>query len=166
MKNLLFLLSVLLVSVSFGQTAEEYFNLGKSKIPFDYEGAIPYLTKAIELDPNYALAYYERGKASFKIGNFRFGIEDFSKAIEIDPAFARAYHARGITKAHIDEYSGAIADYTKAIELNPAFALAYSHRGDAKYALSDIDGACLDWSKAVELGEEVYHDGYIKENCK
>ena len=91
MKNFLFLISVLLVSVSFGQTAEEYFNLGKSKIPFDYEGAIPYLTKAIELDPNYALAYSHRGDAKYALSDIDGACLDWSKAVELGYADAYEY---------------------------------------------------------------------------
>ena len=48
MKNLLFLLSVLLVSVSFGQTAEEYFNQAKAKYELqDFRGAKAEFAKAI-----------------------------------------------------------------------------------------------------------------------
>ena len=45
MKNLFFLFSVLFVTVSFGQTAEEYFNQAKAKYELqDYRGAKSDLT--------------------------------------------------------------------------------------------------------------------------
>ena len=122
MKNLLFLLSVLLVSVSFGQTAEEYKNQGNAKYDLqDYRGAILDYNKAIELDPTNVKAYNNRGmaKANANLQDYRGAILDFTKAIELDPT---------------------------------TDAIPYYNRGLAKYALSNIDGACLDWSKAGELG--------------
>ena len=62
MKNLLYTLALLISFSSFGQTAKEYFNSGYDKAEAkDYYGAISDYTKAIELDPNYANAYYNRG---------------------------------------------------------------------------------------------------------
>lgn len=58
MKNILFTLALLVSFSSFGQKADEYFNqtFDKAKAR-DYSGTIANYTKAIELDPNYALAY-------------------------------------------------------------------------------------------------------------
>ena len=167
MKNFLFLLSVLLVTVSFGQTAEEYYNQGYAKFESkDYSGAIADYTKAIELNPKYTFVYYNRGLAKNLLKDFRGAKVDFTKAIEIDPADAKLYGNRGIAKANLKDYQGAIVDYTKAIELDSAYALAYHNRGIAKYRLPvpDLDGACLDLSKAGELGLDNAYK-IIKEIC-
>ena len=72
MKNLLTLVSVLLVTVSFGQTAEEYFNQAKAKYELqDYRGAKSDLTKAIELDPAYAKAYNGRGNVKYELKDYK-----------------------------------------------------------------------------------------------
>ena len=98
MKNFLFLLSVLLVSVSFGQTAEEYYNQAKAKHKLnDYKGAIADYNKAIKLNPR-DTAYYNRGCAKFDLKDYNGALEDFTKAIELDPTFANAYYNRGVAK--------------------------------------------------------------------
>ena len=62
MKNILFTLALLVSFVSFGQTAEEYFDSGYDKAKAkDYYGAIADYTKAIELNPKYTEAYNNRG---------------------------------------------------------------------------------------------------------
>ena len=62
MRNILFTLALLISFSSFGQTAKEYFNSGYDKAEAkDYYGAISDYNKAIELDPNDAAAYYNRG---------------------------------------------------------------------------------------------------------
>ncbi|MDA9290214.1 tetratricopeptide repeat protein [bacterium] len=61
MKKILFTLALLISFVSFGQTAEEYFDSGYDKAKAkDHYGAIADYTKAIEINPN-ANAYYNRG---------------------------------------------------------------------------------------------------------
>ena len=62
MKKLLFLSLALLISFcSFGQTATEYFDSAYAKLQAsDYYGSIADDTKAIELNPNYVDAYFNR----------------------------------------------------------------------------------------------------------
>jgi lipoprotein NlpI len=62
MKKLILLSALLIFACNFGQKADEYFSSGldKTKVE-DYSGAISDFTKAIEIDPNYAIAYARRG---------------------------------------------------------------------------------------------------------
>ena len=43
------------------------------------------LTKAIELNPNDAKAYYNRGLAKSDLQDYKGAIADFNKAIELNP---------------------------------------------------------------------------------
>ena len=61
----------------------------------DYNGAIADYTKAIELNPNYANAYYNRGISKHNLKDYNGAISDYNKAIEIDPNYANAYYNRG-----------------------------------------------------------------------
>ena len=84
MKNILFTLALLISFVSFGQTAEEYFDSGYDKAEAkDYNGAIADFTKAIEINPNYAIAYYNRGFLKNDLKDYNGAIADYTKAIEI-----------------------------------------------------------------------------------
>ena len=57
----------------------------------DYTGAIADCDKAIELEPNFALAYHARGFAKAKLKEYEGAIKDYDKAIELDPKLAGAY---------------------------------------------------------------------------
>ena len=57
----------------------------------DYNGAISDYTKAIEINPNYAKAYYNRGLTKRNLKDFNGAISDYTKAIEINPNYAKAY---------------------------------------------------------------------------
>ena len=66
-----------------------YCNRGSAKNSSgDYAGAIEDYTKAIELDPKFAVAYCNRGNAKDSSGDYAGAIEDYTKAIELDPKFA------------------------------------------------------------------------------
>ena len=93
-------------------TAETKFNSG------DYSGAIEDCSKAIELNPENAIAYYNRGGAKLRQENYRGAIEDYSKVIELNPEFVIAYYNRGNARYALEDYRGAIGDYTKALVLS------------------------------------------------
>ena len=56
-------------------------------------------TKAIEINPNYAEAYHERGLAYDAIGEYDRAISDYNKAIEINPKYEKAYNHRRLAKS-------------------------------------------------------------------
>ena len=68
----------------FSQTAEEYFQRAYDKDQNgDYYGAISDLNKAIELNPNDALAYNNRGVAKALLGNLSEACQDARKAQQL-----------------------------------------------------------------------------------
>ena len=118
MKKLLLTLALLISAVSFGQTAEEYFNSGFDKAEAkDYYGAISDFNKAIELKPNDANAYYNRGCAKDDLKDYNGAISDYTKAIELDPNDADTYLNRGIAKYFINDLNGACEDAKKSASL-------------------------------------------------
>ena len=115
-----------------------------------YKDAIACYNKVIEINPDYAAAYYNRGIAKSDLQDYHGAIEDYNKAIEINPDYVAAYYNRGNAKSDLQDYHGAIEDYNKAIEINPDFAFAYNNRGWAKYNLQDYHGAIKDYEKSIE----------------
>ena len=122
----LFLLLLFIPFVSFGQSAEDYFNSGQLKGKLqDYSGALSDFNKAIELDPNYDKAYYNRGKIQVYLNNYYDANEDYTKCIEVSSTkavIAAAYVNRGLLKADFDDISGACLDWIKAANLGNAKA--------------------------------------------
>ena len=62
----------------------------------DYEAAVRDFSKAIELNPEYATAYNNRGFAYMKLSKYNEAIIDFDKAIELNSKYATAYSNREI----------------------------------------------------------------------
>ncbi|MBK7987037.1 MAG: tetratricopeptide repeat protein [Ignavibacteria bacterium] len=94
----------------------------------DNYAAIADYTKAIELNPQFAAAYTNRGYAKNNLGDKEGAIADYTKAIELNPQDASSYLNRGYAKSRLGDTKGAIFDFTKAIEFNPQFAEAYYNR--------------------------------------
>lgn len=66
-------------------TAEDYYQQGVDRYVSeqDSQGAVESFTKAIELDPNHALAYYNRGVAKLRLDDPEGAKADLTKAREI-----------------------------------------------------------------------------------
>ena len=75
---------------------------------------------AIELNPQDAAAYFNRGVAYQDSGEHKKAIEDYSKAIELDPEDADAYKIRGEAYAELGQQDAAEADFCKADDLKAA----------------------------------------------
>ena len=109
MKKLILFLVVLNL-ITFGQTAEEYNDKGDKKYDLeDYKGAIADYNKAIQLKPDYALAYYNRGITKFDLKDYNGAITDYNKAIQLNPSDTLAYYFRGLAKYNLKDCNGAIA---------------------------------------------------------
>ena len=116
----------------------------------DETRAIGDLTTAIELDPDYADAYFNRGVAYSQLDTDR-AIADLSKAIELNPSFADAFLHRGNVYAAKKDLSRAIADQTVAIETEPECSEAYASRADCHKENHDYGRALQDYSEAIRL---------------
>ena len=133
-------------------SAETYLLWGYVKGELgDHIGAISDYTKAIQLKPNYADAYYNRGVAKGNLDQYKAAIVDYDMAILLQPDDALSYNNRGIAKHKQGQYSGAISDYTQAIQLKPDYAEAYSNRGMTKGALGQSIAAIDDCNRAIQL---------------
>ena len=86
----------------------------------NHKGAIKDYDKALELNPDYANAYYNRGVAKGKLGDYKGAIEDFDKAIALNPNYADAYYNRGLARRDLGDHKGAEEDFAKAAELRNA----------------------------------------------
>ena len=147
-------------------TAEDFFDRGLDKRKKgDNQGAIEDYTKAIELNPDYATAYYNRGIAHSDLKEYQQAIADYTESIRLkNPELWVPYNGRGIAHSDLKEYQKAIADYSKAIELNPDYATAYYNRGIAHSDLKEYQKAIADYSKVIELNPDYANAYYNRGN--
>ena len=156
--TLIILIYSLLLNVPWAsaQSAEEFLHLGNvSGRQEKYPQAVQNYTKAIESEPHYAKAYYNRGYIYIKMRKYKLAISDLDKAIEIDPKYAAAYHVRGIAYSFKKKYKQAIADYSQAIKLEPDNKSFYFSRMSVYFRTNNRDKIWKDILKIQELGGTV-----------
>jgi tetratricopeptide (TPR) repeat protein len=129
-----------------------------------YDRAITYFNKAIEIDPKFAEAYNNRGKSFYYKEHYDQTISDCNKALELNPGLAEAYSSRGYAYMRKEKYDHAIADFSRSIKINPWEAKAYYNRGWAYYKKSQYEKAIADFSRSIELNpsdaDAYYQRGY------
>ncbi|KAF7236386.1 Small glutamine-rich tetratricopeptide repeat-containing protein alpha [Varanus komodoensis] len=94
----------------------------------NFESAVLYYGKAIELNPSNAVYYCNRqvphaasclAAAYSKLGNYAGAVRDCERAIHIDPKYSKAYGRMGLALSSLNKFSDAVIYYRKALELDP-----------------------------------------------
>ena len=96
-------------------------------------------------------AYYHRGFAKNKAGDYAGAIIDFDWAVRLDPQYAKAYNSRGLANNSMGKYTLAIADFNEALAIDPQYVAAYNNCGIAKNNMGDHVGAIIDFNNALEV---------------
>ena len=75
------------------------------------------LSDAIQLAPQNAYLYYNRGNLYAQRNDYQRAIDDYTKAIELEPELAEAYFNRGLVRIRAKKNAEGVADLSKAGEL-------------------------------------------------
>jgi tetratricopeptide (TPR) repeat protein len=135
------------------ETAFKWFASANAHVQSgNYEEAVKDYTQAITSAPNFADAYYNRGRVLGRLGRHGQAIDDFSEAISLNPKDANMFADRGVAYGSLGRHEQAINDFTEAINLNPNFAGAYYNRAIGYLADKNCSEARKDVRKAQELG--------------
>ena len=132
-----------------------------------WEASIDAYGKVLELEPDNADAYNNRGVARNELGEHVAALMDYDEAIRLAPDDTSAYNNRGNAKSDLGQNEAALADYGKALELDHNNASAYHNRGNAKFDLGQHDEALADYDKAIHLNPalvEAYNNRGIVKN--
>ena len=111
------LLSKFMHSNSEGNSLEEYTSKGLSFNNLkQYDSALKYFTKALNLNDADPYLYYFRGDTYSKMHNYLKAIDDFSKAIHLDQSFNMAFYFRGMCYYAIGDVNKAMEDLSKTFK--------------------------------------------------
>jgi tetratricopeptide (TPR) repeat protein len=117
----------------------------------DLDGGLADYNAALQLDPQYADAYYFRSALRAKMGDQKGGLEDYQHAKQLDPDPAKAAYHWGRFSLGLGDLQASIDSLTEAIRLNPKYDQAYYTRGVARTDMGDPQGAIEDFTEALKL---------------
>jgi len=113
--------------------------------------AVETYNQILQIDPNRASVYYDRGVAYDALQNYEASFQDYSKTIELDRGFYRAYNNRAVLQSRRGEFAAAVADCNETLLLNPEDALAYRNRGFARLNLEKFNEALEDFNESIRI---------------
>lgn len=157
----------------------------KHKINNNNETAIVDLDKAIQLNPDFFLSWFSRGRIKVCLGRskaedsnvavaqecYREAVADYTKAIKLCPDYADSHNGLGNAQSSLGQskveegdmvearqhYQDAIDNHTKAIELCSDYDSVYNNRADAKCHFGKLEDAIGN----VEAAQSLYQEALI-----
>lgn len=126
----------------------------------DFNTALMYFFKALELDPNSHDILHNIGQVYFTLEDYKKAILYFSKALEIKPNIQDTYLLRGMSYFNIGMYDDALADYSEISNHNP----------DAMNGIGTIYFRRGEFNKALQICQQAYrlnpNNDTIKNNLR
>ena len=134
------------------QVARALFNKGVTLGELGkYEEALRAFDKAIELKPDYPLAWYNKGLTLGELGKYEEALRAYDKAIELKPDYPLAWFSKGYALGELGKHEEELRAYDKAIELKPDDPDAWFNKGVALGELGKYEEALRAFDKAIEL---------------
>ncbi|MFZ0792202.1 MAG: hypothetical protein WAM65_00445, partial [Candidatus Korobacteraceae bacterium] len=132
------------------EALKAYSLAGKAFNEKGYAAALPYHQRAIELDPNFAVAYEKLGKDYFILGEVGRANEYYTKAFELRE------HASEREKLGIsaDYYRNVTGELDKAVETYQEMIESYPLSREAYVDLGDIYALQGQYEKAAEINRQ------------
>lgn len=114
-----------------------------------YYQAINELTHAIEIEPRYAQAYIQRGRANFHLTRYQEAIDDYTKTLSFNRYVTDAHASRGDVYHALGDIPRAITDYTASIKIRKN-ALVMSKRAQRFLEIGELDASLADYNYIIK----------------
>ncbi len=118
--------------------AEAHATLGLIRLrkDWDWSGAQIHLKRAVELNPNSAVAHHSYGVYFILMGRFDEALRENARAHELDPLSPKFHLAKGSALYYLGDYDRALEEWGAALDVSPnspgahfALGLAYLQKG-------------------------------------
>jgi tetratricopeptide (TPR) repeat protein len=129
---------------------------------FDFAQANREFQRAIELNPNYAIAHQQYGNNTLSaLGRFDDAIGEGKRAVELDPLSLIINADLGTDYYFARRYDESIAQLRKTVELDPGFYYVRLNLGEALAAKGAFDEAIAEYQKAHALNDDPFILGLL-----
>lgn len=122
----------------------------------DKKNAELYLSKAIQLDPKFSLAYIDRSNVRLHAGRYQEALDDIVASNKLQPNSATSYTNLALVNNYLERYDESEAALDKALSINPNAEKAYALKADIRQAQGKYDEAVTLYKKAIALAPQDY----------
>ncbi len=154
------------------QNADIYFNRSlEFAMVQDFNSAVEDLNKAINLRPDFMLAYFCRANIRYKLLDYNKNSVDVNGKTVTDEKRTKKVSSEGQA---LFDVTLIMADFSKVNDLNPDFSFAYYNKANILCSQKDFQTAILNYTKAIQIdgdfAEAYYNRGltylFINEDTK
>jgi TolB-like protein len=137
-------------------SAEAHLARGSGKLFYDWDwaGSEQELTKALELNPNYAEGHRMYSIYFRTVGDLAGSVRELRSAGELDPLSADIGYSMATTLFLERDYDGSITECRRILEIDPRYAPAQYLMSDASREKGDLAGAFQQLNTALTLDED------------
>lgn len=127
--------------------------------------AIVYFEKAVGIDPNLSVIYFDLANYYYKKKDYPAAIKYYKAKINSDPTFEPAYKYLGFALMESNDYKGAIVSLKKSIALSDSSVVTHYWLGQIYIKLDSLDQASEQFSNVLSLvsGKEAKYKNEIIE---
>ena len=132
--------------------------------------AIELFDRAIELRPDNAAFFSNRGTALKALKRVDEALASFNRALAINPDYAEALNNRGVVLKELGRADDALVSHDRALAIKPDYAEALYNRGNALTDLKRLDEALASYDRALAIkpdyAEAFYNRGSVLKDLK
>ncbi|MFN3329679.1 MAG: tetratricopeptide repeat protein [Pyrinomonadaceae bacterium] len=131
-------------------TAQNLYSQGLARLSVDdYAKALSFFERAIEVDPNYAEAWYQAGFCYGVLGKHQEALKASKKAASLRPDWIEPWLNIGTSNFALGQYKDATEAYKQATKLDPSNPDAYYALGLALNKLNRSEEEILAYKRAI-----------------
>jgi tetratricopeptide (TPR) repeat protein len=116
--------------------------------------ALGYFDQAIQMNQQFAPAYYHRGILRLQMKDYNKAIGDFDQAIALNPKFSLAYAGRGEALRYQNRWEASLAALAQALTLDPLLVSAQLNQGIIWLEKGDLGKAVVAFDRVLALDPE------------
>jgi Putative Zn-dependent protease, contains TPR repeats len=110
-------------------TQDDLYDMGvKKAMSGQYEEAITYYDKILEIDPDSGVILWLKGIALDSLGKSQEAINYYDKALDLDPNNANSLLGKAIALGNLGQSQEAIAYYDKVLAIDPNNSIAFENK--------------------------------------
>ncbi|MDD2923086.1 MAG: M50 family metallopeptidase [Anaerolineales bacterium] len=107
----------------------------------DYDSALDFFARAQEVNPNWAVPYFDRGSVLLERKEYQLALAEFDKSVSLLPQFSLFYIIRSIAHFRLADFESAHKDQDSALRISEQDSLAMTDLNMIVYE------DCLDWAE-------------------
>ena len=109
------------------------------------------LDDALKINPEFALAWHNRGITFAELEEYEEAVECYDEAIQLDPELDDTWHKKGMALYYLSKFKEAITCYNEAIMLNSDSPDSWHNKGMTFEQLGKHAEAATCYDQAIRL---------------